>query len=161
MILQYTGNAEGWYYFFENKEVYDELVTNEAYVIPDPATQALLAERLRLQPERFEIRQATANDYFHFRFRYLEAQTNEVYLPYRILYYPWDDEGYFYIVDPDVFKEKTLPKGEVKGQQPFELIPLAQEKELLLALDTDPDKFDIIRGCAHDFFYQKFRIKSM
>ncbi|MBL7705288.1 MAG: hypothetical protein JNM21_07025 [Taibaiella sp.] len=161
MILQYTGNTEGWYYFFENKEVFDELATDEAYRIPDPATQAILAERLRLQPERFEIRQAEVNDYFHFRFRYLEAQKAEAYLPYRILYYPWDDEGFFYLVDPDVLKEQTLPRAEVKGEQPFEFIPLAQEKELLFELDTDPDKFDIIKGCAHDFFYQKFRIKSM
>lgn len=161
MILQYTGNAEGWYYFFENKEVYDELATHEAYVVPDPATQEILAERLGLQPERFEIRQAEANDYFHFRFRYLEAQKPETYLPYRILYYPWDDEGYFYMVDPDVFKEQTLPQGEAKREQQFEFIPLAQEKELLFELDAYPDKFEITRGAAHDFFYKKFRIKSM
>ena len=161
MILQNTGDAEDWYYFFENKEVYDELATLDAYVIPDPATQAILAERLRMQPKRFEILTAEANDYFLFRFRYLEKEKPEAYLPYRILYYPWDDEGYFYMVDPDVFKEKTLPQTERKGEQPFEPIPLAQEKELLFELDTDPDKFDITSGAAHDFFYQKFRIKSM
>src|SRR5690606_27786692 len=110
------GNAEGWYYFFENKEVFDELATKEAYAIPDPATQAILAERLRLQPELFEILPAEANDYFRFRFRYLEVQKPEAYLPYRIFYYPWDDEGYFSMVDHDVFKEKTLLQMNIKKE---------------------------------------------
>lgn len=161
MILQYTGNNEGWYYFFENQEVYDELATNEAYLIPDTATQAILSERLRLQPERFEIRQAEANEYFHFRFRYLEVQKPGVYLPYRILYYPWDDEGYFYMVDQEIFNEKTLSRTAVTADGLFEPIPLEQEKELMDEMETNPEKFIIIDGGADEFFYRKFRMKSM
>ncbi|RYD98474.1 MAG: hypothetical protein EOP54_07520 [Sphingobacteriales bacterium] len=161
MILQYIGNNEGWYYFFENKEVYDELAANDTYIKPDPAIQALLSERLRLQPERFEVRQADVNEYFRFRFRYQEEQNPETYLHYRILYYRWDDEGYFYIVHPDVFNEKTLPGTAVSAKRPFEAIPLTREKELFFELDTCPDKFESIKGTANDFFYRKFRIKSM
>ena len=58
MILQYTGDNEGWYYFFENKEVYNELAANEAYVKPDPAILQILYEKLLREPEQFEIRQA-------------------------------------------------------------------------------------------------------
>jgi len=161
MILRYTGNDEGWYYFFENKEVYDELAANEAYTKPEPAIQVHLSDQLRLEPERFEICPAQANEYFHFRFRYLQEQMPEAYLRYRILYYRWDDEGYFYLVNPDVFQEKTIPAAGASVEQPFEALPLTQEKELLFELDTYPERFVIIKGTSSDFFYRKFRIKSM
>lgn len=161
MILQYTGNDEGWYYFFENKEVYDELATKEAYTQPDPAMQARLSERLRKTPEQFEILGAEAGEYFHFRFRYLDEQIQETYLPYRILYYRWDDEGYFYVVGPDVFQGKVISEAGVHEEQTFETIPLAQEKALLSELETSPENFTIIKGTDRDFFYRKFRIKSM
>ncbi|GEM_PF-1840671 len=161
MILRYTGNDEGWYYFFENKEVYDELAAKETYTQPDPAKQALLSERLQRAPEQFEIRPATPNEYFHFRFRYLEEPIPETCLPYRILYYRWDDEGYFYIVKPDVFQTKAVSEAGNNVEGTFEIIPLAQENALFAELETCPDKFTIIKGTALDFFHQKFRIKSM
>lgn len=160
MILQYTGDQEGWYYFFENKEVYEELAAAEAYTRPTPVVQALLSDKLRQEPEKFEICPAQMNEYYHFKFRYLEEQVPEAYLPYRILYYRWDDAGYFYMVNPEVFKEKTIPETG-NAVTTFEAIPLAQEKELLAELHNRPDKFAIIQGTADDFFYRKFRIKSM
>lgn len=161
MILQYTGDHEGWYYFFENKEVYDELSANEAYVKPDPEVQEVLSEALRREPERFEIHPATSDQYFHFRFRYREAPKPEALIPYRILYYPWDDEGYFYMVDQEIYNQKTGTAKGLKEAEQFEAIPLAKELELLRELDTQPDQFDLIKGTTYDFFYQKFRIKSL
>lgn len=161
MILLYTGNDEGWYYFFENKEVYDELAAGVAYIRPSPAMQLLLSEKLKRAPEQFDIQQAKAGEYFKFRFCCQEEPTPESYLPYRILYYHWDDEGYFYMVKPDFFQEKTNPETGVAAEREFETIPLAQQKELLDELATSPDKFIVIEGSAHDFFYRKFRIKSM
>lgn len=161
MILQYTGDNEGWYYFFENKEVYNELAANEAYVKPDPAILQILYEKLLREPEQFQIRQAAAGQYFHFRLRCPEAQKPEAMLPWRILYYPWDDEGYFYMVGQEVYDQKTGEKAGITEAPQFETIPLEKEKELLQQLDDRPDQFDLTKGTAHDFFYQKFRIKSL